>query len=140
MNGKVFLDSNILIYAYDKSDRVKEQRAQEVLKEGFDQGTAFLSTQVLSEFFVTVTRKIKTPLTTASAVNVIVWISTRPVVSTDVGLVTSAIQIHHQQKISYWDALILAAAERAGCETIYSEDLSHNQKYGAVTVRNPFVP
>jgi predicted nucleic acid-binding protein len=138
MSGRSFLDTNILVYAYDFEDPAKQKRAAQIVEEGVRDDTLALSTQVLGEFFVTVTRKIIRPLTPQQAVTVLGMLLAAALVEIDRPLVDAAIAAHLQYQISYWDGLIIAAAERAGCGKILSEDLSDGQRYGTVVVENPF--
>lgn len=134
-----FFDTNILVYAHDAADAKKRKQAQALILTCFRNGTGVLSAQVLCEFFVTVTRKIASPLSPAAARGELLLLSRMKVVETDATLIIRATDIQAKGKTSFWDALILAAAERAHCVTVWSEDLSHNQTYGAVRVLNPFV-
>jgi predicted nucleic acid-binding protein len=138
MSGRDFLDTNVLIYAYDQRDTDKQARAQALLDEAFRDGSAVVSAQVLGEFFVKVTRKIPRPMSDDDALGVIRSIEVLPVVAVDLHLVRSAIEAHRQWGVSYWDGLILAAAARAGCTRVLSEDLNAGQTYGSVVVVNPF--
>ena len=138
MSARLFLDTNILVYAYDSTDPQKQAKAQTLLTEGIERENAVISAQVLSEFFVTVTRKIAHPMPAPRARREIVLISTLATVDVDATLILRAIDIQDRWQLSYWDALILAAAERGDCETVYSEDLSHGQTYENVTIQNPF--
>ena len=97
-----------------------------------------VSTQVLSEFYVTITKKVEKPLSSDAARREIGLLAALEVVDVDVPMIDQAIQIQTRWQLGYWDALIIAAATRAGCATVLSEDLSHGQTYGTVTVRNPF--
>ena len=133
-----FIDTNILVYRYDSRDPVKQLRAQELVKSGIENQTAVVSAQVLGEFFTTVTRKIQIPLSTEDAQAAVDLISTLTVVALDLALVRRAISTQIRYGISYWDALIVAAAESAGCTRILSEDLNHGQAYNGVVVVNPF--
>jgi predicted nucleic acid-binding protein len=139
MNDSVFLDTNILVYAYDKHDLEKQVKAQTLLKTAIKEGSASLSTQVLGEFFVVVTRRIKKSLTVHDAERIIDILSVLPVAEIDLLLVKRAIHTQKSYGISYWDALIVAAAERTGCSKILSEDLNHGQQYNGVLVENPFM-
>ncbi len=138
MSARFFLDTNILVYAYDGSEPAKQARAQTLITEGIEQENAVISAQVLGEFFVVVTRRIPQPLAAAEAEQVIDLLSALPAVEVDVKLVKRAVSIHKASQISYWDALIVAAAERAACTKILSEDLSAGQTYHDVRVENPF--
>jgi predicted nucleic acid-binding protein len=137
MIGRRFLDTNVLVYAYDPSEPKKQFRAQEILREGFAQGDA-ISTQVLGEFFVTVTRKIRTPLPVPDAAELLERLALLPVVSIDWPTVWQAVAMQQRHNVSYWDALVLASAQRAGCTKVLSEDLNAGQGYGGVVVENPF--
>ena len=138
MTERTFIDTNVLVYAYDRRDPVKQSQALELLGAGIEEQTAVVSAQVLGEFFNTVTRKIPDPLPVEEAQEAVDAISTLTVVALDLGLVRRAISTHRRYVISYWDALIVAAAESAGCTRILSEDLNHGQAYNGVVVVNPF--
>jgi predicted nucleic acid-binding protein len=138
MKDKSFLDTNILVYAYDRHDHRKQKTAQALLTEGIEKEKAVLSVQVLGEFFNVVTRFIKEPMTPDEAKGAVFLFSHLPVQDIDLDLVNRAIDTHKMYRISYWDALIVAAAERAQCKLILSEDLSDGQTYHGVIVSNPF--
>jgi len=137
MIGRRFLDTNVLVYAYDASEPDKQNRAQEVLREGFARGDS-ISTQVLGEFFVTVTRKIRKPLPVPDAAELLQRLALLPVASIDWPTVQQAVAMQQRYDLSYWDALVLATAFRAGCAKVLSEDLNAGQGYDAVVVENPF--
>jgi len=138
MNARQFLDTNVLVYAYDTGSPGKQDVARTLLREAFRNGNAVVSAQVLGEFFVTVTRRIPDPLTVGEAQEAVCALQGLPVVDVDGAMVDRAIDTLRQYQISYWDALILAAAERAECEAVLSEDLSAGQMYHGVRVGNPF--
>jgi len=138
MPDKVFLDTNILVYAHDKENPDKKAKSQAILFECLRNGTGVISAQVLSEFFVTITRKVKQPMPSDRAKKEIVLLSTIATVDIDATLVVEAVNIKERWQLSYWDSLILAAAERAGCGTVCSEDMSDGQRYGSLVVCNPF--
>ncbi len=138
MSDRLFLDTNILVYAYDKHEPQKQRKAQELLTDGIEQENLFLSVQVLGEFFNVVTRHIPQPMTPDEAKEIINTLSILPVQEIDLAMVNRAIDTHKAYQISYWDALIVSAAERAGCMMILSEDLSDGQTYHKILVRNPF--
>jgi len=135
---KVFLDTNVLIYAVSPSlaESAKKERALELI-EHTDFG---LSAQVLQEFYVNVTRKIAKPLTPDAAVALLEQLRSFPMVPTDYPLTVAGVEISLRFGISYWDGAIIAAAECLGATTLYSEDLSHGQHYGSVQAVNPFLP
>lgn len=114
----------------------RKKKAAMDLLENADFG---LSAQVIQEFYVTVTRKIKKPLQPDEALAYIVHMETFPSVPVDAGLITEGIRNSVKYQISYWDGAILAAAGRLGSRIVYSEDLNHNQQYGKVKVVNPFI-
>jgi len=138
MNAKAFLDSNILVYAFDSGYPEKQRCAQRCIQNGLLQEDLALSPQVLSEFFVVMTRKIAKPLSAAGALEIIETLQTLVTVDIDYGLVVRAIEAQVKFKISYWDGLIIAAAERAQCNQILSEDLNAGQTYWGIRVENPF--
>jgi len=137
MSAKVFLDTNILVYAVtsDDRDQAKRQRALEIIEtEDFA-----ISAQVLQEFYVTVTRKLAEPLTPELA---LVWIEELEAftcVSIETSLVKNAIETSVRYQTSYWDGAIMAAAESISVPRLYSEDLNHGQLYGSVEAFNPFL-
>ena len=138
MKGADFIDTNILVYAYDNHFPDKQQRAREILIRAVKNGSGVLSTQVLDEFFTVVTKKIKVPLSVKNARDIIKYMGSMPVQEIDLLVVNRAIDTLEQYKISYWDSLIIAAAERAGCNHILSEDLNAGQKYHEMEIINPF--
>jgi predicted nucleic acid-binding protein len=101
-------------------------------------GSGVVSAQVLSEFFVTITQKVSKTLSCRRARREVMLLSTMATVDIDASLVARAIDMKEEWGISYWDALILSAAERAECDIVYSEDLSDGQSYGSVQVINPY--
>ena len=138
MSDRAFIDTNILVYAYDRHDPRKQKIAQELLTDGIEQENLVLSVQVLGEFFTVATRHIPQPVTSDEAREIIATISILPVQEIDLAMVNRAIDTHQTYQIAYWDALIISAAERAGCRLILSEDLSKGQAYHDIWVRNPF--
>jgi predicted nucleic acid-binding protein len=138
MKGDNFFDTNILVYAYDNHFPDKQQRAQELIISAVKNGNGVLSTQVLGEFFTVVTRKIRAPLSVRDARSIIQYMGSMPVQEIDLLIVKRAIDTLEQYKISYWDSLIIAAAERAQCNCILSEDFNAGQKYHGIEITNPF--
>ena len=135
MSGKTFVDTNVLVYVHDEDEPEKRERAQALLRELVDR--IVLSPQVLGEFYVVV-RRLETPVPAEVAARLVDSYSRFPMVNLDAQLVRNAIAISRESRISYWDGLIMAAAQSAGCERLLSEDLSHGQSFGPVTVENPF--
>jgi predicted nucleic acid-binding protein len=139
MKGADFFDTNILVYAYDSHLPDKQQKAQNIVLSGVREGNGVLSTQVLGEFFMVVTKKINKPLSVSDARDIIKYMGRMKVQEIDVLIVERALDTLEQYKISYWDALIIAAAERARCKRILSEDLNAGQIYHGIEITNPFV-
>ena len=133
-----FLDTNVLVYGYDRRDPAKMARALDLLSDAIESGTGVVSAQVLSEFFNVVTRRLPDPLSFEVAGTIVGEVAAMPVVETDLALIRRAIGACRRYGISYWDALIVAAAERAQCSRILSEDLNPGQSYNGVIVVNPF--
>ena len=138
MSAKAFLDTNVLVYAHDKAFPDKMEKAQGLLFQGMRSGLVVISAQVLSEFFVTVTKKAKKPMSVERARRELELLSSLETAEIDAPMVLRAVGIGQRWQLNYWDSLIIAAAERTGCTTVYSEDLCDGQSYGLVTVRNPF--
>jgi predicted nucleic acid-binding protein len=131
-----FLDTNILLYAVlgRHDDPEKFQISRELIA-AWDFG---LSTQVLGEFFVNAQRKGLRPLRAREAADFVAELEDRPCASIDQPLVRLAIDYAQRFRIEYWDAAIVAAAERLAAPVIYSEDFNHGQLYGSVRAVNPF--
>lgn len=136
MTAEVFLDTNVLLYAAtaSPSETAKQNRAYELIAAD----DFAISTQVLQEFFYNATVKTRTRMRSDKALEWLREIDHRPCVVVDSDIFQRATEITIRYKISYWDGAILAAAEAAGASTLYSEDLSHGQRYGSVIVVNPF--
>ena len=132
----VFVDTNVVVYAFDRADANKQRISIELL-EGSER--LVLSTQVLLETWWVLTRRLTEPLEKGEASEVIDRLSELPVVSTDPQLVLQAIATSRRFEIAVWDALIIEAARAAGCNRVLSEDLQTGQDFGGVTIENPFV-
>lgn len=133
----VFLDTNILVYAAAGRGRDEPKRLRALRL--IDTEEFATSTQVLQEFYVTVVRKAKRPLSPEEALEWIEQLSVFPCKPIDRELVQVSIELSERFRISYWDAAILAAAMAQGAHTVYSEDLNDGQLYDEVRVVNPFV-
>jgi len=138
MTGKTFVDSNILIYAHDLDAGPKQQRAAEHLTALWNARTGRLNTQVLQEFYINVTRKIEAPLSGSAAREVVrlysAWVESwiTPVT------VLRASEIGEVWHLSFWDSMIVAAAEQDQAARLLSEDLNHGQVIAGVQIVNPF--
>ena len=136
---RFFIDSNVLIYSYDRSEPDKRSRAQELIAGLSQNGNGVLSVQVLGEFFSIVTRRIPNPLSIQEAEAAVALFGSLPVLDIDMAMVRRAIATHSRYGTTYWDSLIIAAAERAGCSSILSEDLNTGQSYHGILAVNPFL-
>jgi predicted nucleic acid-binding protein len=139
MSGKCFVDTNILVYAHDRSAGVKHQRAQRLLEQLWDSRQGVLSTQVLQELCINLRRKISRPLSVDEVRLLMRDYATWEVVTNTSESVLQALDIVLRYKTSFWDALILQAAESSGATVLYTEDLATGQRYRAVEVVNPLI-
>jgi len=138
MNAKIFIDTNILVYAFDSSEKEKQNIAQSLLNKEGTTGEISLSTQVLQEFFVIVTRKLKEPLSIDDASKTIQYFSVYPLVQINPNLILKAIDRHQNESFSFWDALIVEAALQANCKILLSEDMQNERQIGKLKIVNPF--
>ena len=136
---KAFVDTNVLVYAYDRAAGSKHVRARELVEELWTSGRGVLSTQVLQEFYVNVLRKIRPRVPPEDARTLVAdYLAWDPVVN-DGAAVLEAVDASRRHQLSYWDALVVVAAARSGASVIYSEDFNHGQTFGSVQVLNPFI-
>jgi predicted nucleic acid-binding protein len=137
MNGKTFVDTNVLIYAHDVDAPAKNEIAKRILRDLWSERTGVLSVQVLQEFYVNVIRKIPSPLNRDSARSIVgtyaTWCS-----ETTPAEISSAFRIEDESRIGFWDALIISAAVKSGATRILSEDLSAGQRIAGILIENPF--
>ena len=138
MSDRVFLDTNVLVYAYDGDAGPKQERAQSILAAAGGSGRYAISSQVLQEFYVTVTRKLERPVSPADAAQAVAALTKLPVVLLDAGSVLAAIQRSQARQVSLWDALIVQAAVEGGCARVLTEDLQHGQLIDGLQIENPF--
>lgn len=139
MTDRVFVDTNVWVYAVDRADPVKQARAREVLDPTHG-ASIVTSAQVLGEFYATVTRKLASPLAPGDAAGMVERMRRLQVVEIDADRVGAAIEGSRSWQLSYWDALIVVTAQAAGCSRLLTEDLAAGSSYGAVSVENPFAP
>jgi len=132
-----FVDTNVLAYAHDASEPSKRRVAAELLTSLWDTRAGVLSTQVLQEFYVVVTRKFRPPLSAAVARRLLVSYGHWRVVVLDLPIIVRATALGERHRLSFWDALILAAAEAAGAERVVSEDLQPGLRLGGMHIENP---
>jgi predicted nucleic acid-binding protein len=133
-----FVDTNILVYALAADDTKRSPIAQELLRALMIGQALQTSTQVLQELFVTLTRKVRTPMTAAQALRYLDQIATWPVVVLDYRAVREAIELSAGASLSFWDSLVIVAAAKSGAKRLYTEDLQHGQTILGVEVVNPF--
>jgi len=133
-----FVDTNVLVYAEDRDAKKKHEVARDLIVELWDARGGVLSIQVLQEFYVNVTRKLKKPLTSAKALEVVEEYLTWTVVENTGRLLTSAIDLQQKAQLSFWDAMVVQAAIEAGCDKLYSEDMNAGQHFGSLVIVNPF--
>jgi predicted nucleic acid-binding protein len=137
MNDKTFVDTNVLIYAHDIDAGAKHEIAKRIMRELWSKRAGLLSTQVLQEFYVNVTRKIASPLSKVSARAVINSYASWCIENTLVDIST-AFRIEDESQIGFWDALIIASAAKGGAMRLVSEDLNSGQTVMGVLIDNPF--
>jgi predicted nucleic acid-binding protein len=141
MRGRVFFDTNVLVYAYDRSEPRKQQRAAEVLAAFGNTGRGAISTQVLAELFVTLTRKIPAPLSANEASERLShYLQSWPVLDLTGAIVLESCRAVLNWNLSFWDAQIWATARSNGIPTIFSEDFSQGSVLGGIGFVNPFLP
>ena len=134
-----FVDTNVLVYAEDSDAKDKQRLARDLVLQLWDLRDGVLSVQVLQEFYVTVTRKLKKPLAVGKARDIVDEYLTWTVVDNTGPILLGAIDLQRHAKLSFCDALVVQAAITAGCDRLYSEDLNAGQRFGAMLVVNPFV-
>jgi predicted nucleic acid-binding protein len=137
-SGLGFVDTNVLVYAFDKSGSAKQRAAQRLMNELMEQDRLRVSTQVLQELYVTLTRKARVCCSSEEALAVLEDLSAWPLMVVDYGAIRAAVRLADQAKLSFWDALVVVAAARSGAATLYTEDLNDGQEILGVRISNPF--
>ena len=140
MSDRYFVDTNILMYAHDASTGAKHERAKALVEELWRDRTGVVSTQVLQELAVNLRRKVRRPLDAKAVRDIIADYLTWQVIVNGGDSILEAIDLESRHQISFWDALVIQAAQVSGAEILYSEDLSDGQTYGSVRVINPLRP
>ena len=133
---RCFLDTNIIVYAWSDGSGSKGELARALISECAKQNSAVISTQVLQEFYSVVTVIMGCDKLVAK--EALLYYARLPIVQVSLQSIQQAIDISILSQLSFWDALVVAAAEQANCQTIYSEDLNVGQAIRGITVRNPF--
>jgi len=139
MPAKVFVDTNILVYAHDISAGAKHERARDLVASLWQDETGCLSLQVMQEFYVSITQKVAHPIDPSNAQKIIRDLSYWRVHEPKVDDVLAAIELQQRYRLSFWDAMILQNAVQLECNLIWSEDLNPGQVYAGVALVNPFL-
>jgi predicted nucleic acid-binding protein len=135
--SKIFIDTNILVYGFDGADKQKQKAARQALKKSQESGSGVISTQVLQEFYVTATKKLgMDPLV---AKDLLDSFDVFEIVVVSPSLIASAVDCQVLAKLSFWDALIVAAAEASKCETLWSEDFQRGRVLRGMRIDNPLL-
>lgn len=138
MNARVFVDTNVLVYARDASEPGKQARAAEWMRHLWATRRGRVSYQVLQEYFVTVTQKLRPGLAPDLARRDIRSLAAWGPVSTDLAVMEGAWDLQDRRSLSWWDALVVSAARVAGCDVLLTEDLQPGEDFGGLVVVNPF--
>lgn len=138
MNDNAFVDTNILLYARDQSEPSKQEKAESLLQHLWTKQTGKLSVQVLNEYCVNVTQKLNPGLTKEEAWQDIEDLMSWDPIPVDMNMLERGRCFQSRYSLSWWDSLILSAAEKSFCPVVYSEDLAHGESYFGIQVINPF--
>lgn len=138
MSGSDFLDTNVLVYAYQLNDPKKQRIAQELLKRAVA-GKFVVSTQVLAELASTLLHRFSPPAPPEAVIAILDTLSAIKLITLDAEIIRRAVEARSSYALHFYDCAIIAAAERAGCERIWSEDLNAGQEYFGIAVQNPFL-
>ncbi len=137
MKGKhVFVDTSILVYAHDLDSGAKHEKAASLVRSLWEQSyPAAISVQVLQEFYVTLTKKgVAVDKAQEMVSSYLSW----EIIENDKSLLTKAFEIHRTKKVSFWDSMIIAAAQKARSTILFTEDLAHGEKFDTVRIESPF--
>ena len=138
MKDKYFIDTNIFVYAHDSNSKMKREASQKLIMDGIKDELAVISTQVLSEFFVVITKKVQKPLPQKTAKKEIELLRCLEIVEINIQTILSSIDLHVESKVSFRDSLIIVCAQNSNCKYVFSEDLNPGQKFNGVEIINPF--
>lgn len=136
--GITFVDTNVLVYAHDRSETRRQPLAEALLEDLWARRAGRLSTQVLQEFYAVATRKLDPPMSRGEARDIVAQYAAWPVVVTDPALILTASALEEEHGLSFWDALIVVAARRCGATQIATEDLQDGREIGGIRIANPF--
>jgi predicted nucleic acid-binding protein len=137
-NDITFVDTNVLVYAHDRSEEARQPLAEALLADLWARRTGRVITQVLQEFYAVATRKLDPPLSRAEARDIVAQYAAWPVVLTDPVLILNASALEEEHGLSFWDALVVVAAQRCGAARLATEDLQDGREIGGVRIENPF--
>jgi len=140
MNARFFLDTNIFVYSFDRNSVAKKRNAAQLIRHAVATGKGIVSYQVVQEFFNLALRRFAQPMTVPEAEQYLAAVF-RPLlaVQSSPALISEALRLTANHRLSWYDSLIVAAAQEGGCSILYSEDLQHGQRFGNLQIENPFV-
>jgi len=139
MKDKIFLDTNVIVYAHDRSSGKKNTIAMEIMEYLWERKKGVISVQVMQEFYVCVTTKILKPLPLKVARNILEYLLNWDLIINDEYITIKAINLQEKYRFSFWDSLIVQSAIQSQAYTLFSEDLSDGQIIKNVKIVNPFV-
>lgn len=137
--GYQFVDTNVLVYAYDNQDAQKQQQAKTLLRRLWREKEGCISIQVLQEFYVTTTQKLAHPLSVVEASQIISDLGLWRIHQPQVEDILSAVQIQQRHQLSFWDSMIVRSASQLGCSVIWTEDLNDSQLIEGCKIQTPFL-
>jgi predicted nucleic acid-binding protein len=140
MNARFLLDTNVFVCSFDRSSPAKARRATHLIRSAVTGRTGMVSFQVVQEFFNVALKRFDQPMTVSEAEQYLAAVF-RPLlaVQSSQSLYAEALRLHGKYQVSWYDALILAAAVQGGCSILYSEDLQDGFRIGELRIENPFV-
>ena len=139
MSDRTFLDTNVLLYLFDVGEPAKSRIARRAY-DALAPGDGVLSTQVLQEFYWNARRKLRPPLGTDAALRSLLDLSAHETVVVGVPLIAAAVARGAEDRLAFWDALVVESALEARCTRLLTEDLRHGRRFGPLRVENPFLP
>jgi predicted nucleic acid-binding protein len=139
MSARFFLDTNVFVYSFERTEPAKASRAAELIRDGLETRKGIISYQVVQEFFNVAINRFVSPMSAFAAEEYLGTVF-RPLlaVHSSPALFISALQLHHRHHLSWYDSLIVGAALEANCEILYSEDLQDGRRFDALKITNPF--
>lgn len=138
MSAKAFFDTNVLVYAFDKNEPEKQAIAKRLIGQFGSDGQLIVSTQVLQELYVTLSKMGKQALPAEEVEEIVNDFAEYPLVQVDKMIIACAMKRHQSKAFSFWDSLIVEAALQANCQILFSEDMQDGQQIGQLVIRNPF--